>query len=88
MVEITRDPDQASLGQRVLAVATVVAAVALSLAAGYAEARPAAQPTKVQVEAAQAAVRSSGAHVAHLRIVSPNLTYELTVQVNDPAPPT
>ena len=69
-----------------LAVATVVAAVVLSLAAGYAEARPAAQPTKVQVEAqTRAAVRSSGARVAHLRIVSPNLTYELTVQVNDPA---
>ena len=70
--------------------ASLGAAVALSLAAGYAEARPkarpAAQPTKVQAEAqTRAAVRSSGARVARLRIVGPNLTYELTVQVNDPA---
>lgn len=86
MVEITRHPDQALLGQRVLVVAIVVAAVALSLAAGYAEARPVGQPTKVQVEAqTRVAVRSSGARVARLRIVGPNLTYELTVQVDDPA---
>ena len=86
VVEITRDPDQGLLRLRVLVVATVVAAVALSLAAGSAEARPAGQPTKAQVEAqTRAAVRSSGARVVRLRIVGPNLTYELTVQVDDPA---
>ena len=86
VVEITRDLEQGLPLQRVLVVAIVVAAVALSLAAGYAEARPAAQPTKVQVEAqTRAAVRSSGARVARLRIVGPNLTFELTVQVDDPA---
>ena len=86
VVEITRNPDQGRLRQRVLVVAIVVVAVALSLAADYAEARPAAQPTKVQVEAqTRVAVRSSGARVARLRIVGPNLTFELTVQVDDPA---